>query len=460
MKRNIGVLIAILIIGILPACQKQNIEIDTTGKTVSRQVASLITDPPRHVQIVNQSGTWKMLVNGSSYFIKGVAASNKLPNKYWYTLGLYGGNSIRIYSVDAGTQDLLDSAHNKGLAVMLCLYAKHEADGFDYNDTAAVNQQLLDFKYWVQQYRDHPALLMWAIGNELNSGYSNPKCWNAVNAISEMIHVEDTNHPTSTILAGSSITVLNEVASRAPDLDCVGINSYRALSYVHNNVLNSNVNKPYYIGEFGPTGTWESSDTTSFGTLHELSSTSKANDYKSKWGAYIKPREGHACLGGYAFVMGYQRHGAVPMWYGMRSRENKAFAAPEALQYQWLGTFPSNRAPQISGARNHITLGGQTEDDNVTLTAGQNYAGSLPATDPEGDPLTYEWTVVKEGTAISQNFSIAGTYPGIANTVTYNSATNTVTVTAPATSGKYRLYGFVKDDHNHIASACLPFRVL
>ncbi|MBZ4190171.1 glycoside hydrolase family 2 TIM barrel-domain containing protein [Niabella beijingensis] len=460
MKKGNAIITASLATLFLFACQKKNVLVDPKDTALSMPAAGSLANVPRNVQIVNQSGTWKMLVDGSSYFIKGAAVSNKLPNRYWFNINAYGANSIRQYSVDADTQGLLDSAQLKGLTVILCLYAKHESDGFDYNDTAAVNLQLQDFKYWVQQYRNHPALLMWAIGNELNSGYSNLKCWDAVDAISRMIHAEDPNHPTSTILSGSSITTLNNVALRAPDLDCVGINAYSALGNVHNNVLTSNINKPYYIGEFGPAGTWESHDTTSFGTLHEKSSTSKANDYKSKWGAYIDVNMGHACLGGYAFVLGYQRQGAVPMWYGMRSRENRAFGALEALQYQWTGAFPSNRAPQIAGSRNHITLGGKTEDDNVTLTAGQNYTGNMIATDPEGDPIAYEWTVVKEKAAINPDLSVPGTYPGLPGTVSYNPATNTVTVTAPATAGKYRLYGFAKDDHNHIASACLPFRLL
>lgn len=309
-KRNL--LSLLLLTVVFFACEKTPFKEESHAEKMDVSSHNSLTALPRNVQIVNQSGTWKMLVDGSSFFIKGVAVSNKLPNKYWFPISNYGANSIRVYSVDGDTQALLDSAQLNGMTVVLCLYAKHEADGFDYNNSTAVNQQLQDFTYWVQQYKNHPALLMWAIGNELNSGYSNLKCWNAVNAISEMIHDEDTNHPTSTILSGSSTTVLNAVAARAPDLDCVGINSYGALSVVHNKVLASNINKPYYIGEFGPKGTWESTDKTSFGTLHELSSTSKANDYKSKWGAYIKGNEGHACLGGYAFVMGYQRHGAVP----------------------------------------------------------------------------------------------------------------------------------------------------
>ncbi len=41
------------------------------------------------------------------------------------------------------------------------------------------------------EYKDHPALMIWSIGNELNHGATNPKVWDAVNEISEMIHEID-----------------------------------------------------------------------------------------------------------------------------------------------------------------------------------------------------------------------------------------------------------------------------
>ena len=43
----------------------------------------------------------------------------------------------------------------------------------------------------VLKYKDHPALLAWGIGNELNLQYKNPKVWNAVNDIAKMIHEVD-----------------------------------------------------------------------------------------------------------------------------------------------------------------------------------------------------------------------------------------------------------------------------
>ena len=75
-----------------------------------------------------------------------------------------------------------------------------ERHGFDYNDEAAVAEQFERIKKEIQLYKDHPALIIWAIGNELNLRPLNPKVWNAVNQISEYIHEVDPNHLTTTTL--------------------------------------------------------------------------------------------------------------------------------------------------------------------------------------------------------------------------------------------------------------------
>ncbi len=52
-----------------------------------------------------------------------------------------------------------------------------------------------EMKARVVQWKDHPALSLWGIGNELSAGYKNRKVWSAVNEVARMIHQIDPNHP-------------------------------------------------------------------------------------------------------------------------------------------------------------------------------------------------------------------------------------------------------------------------
>ena len=90
--------------------------------------------------------------------------------------------------------------------------------GFDYNDEQAVKKQLERIKKEVISLKDHPALLIWAIGNELNLRFTRYKVWDAVNEISKMIHEIDPNHPTTTTLAGISQRDINEIKKHCSQL--------------------------------------------------------------------------------------------------------------------------------------------------------------------------------------------------------------------------------------------------
>jgi beta-galactosidase/beta-glucuronidase len=88
--------------------------------------------------------------------------------------------------------------------VLMGLYVAPARRGFDYSDSAKVQKQFEKIKNKVEQLKDHPALLGWAIGNELNLRTDDLSAFKAVNDISKMIHEIDGNHPTTTTLAGIS----------------------------------------------------------------------------------------------------------------------------------------------------------------------------------------------------------------------------------------------------------------
>uniref|UniRef100_A0AC34GLE3 Glycoside hydrolase family 5 domain-containing protein n=2 Tax=cellular organisms TaxID=131567 RepID=A0AC34GLE3_9BILA len=137
-------------------------------------------------------------------------------------LKAYGGNSIRTWSPQ-GADEILNKAQRLGLTVTLGLDVKTERHGFDYNDQTAVAKQKEYLRTVILKYKDHPALLAWGIGNELNLHYSNPKVWDAVNDIAKMIHELDPNHLVTTMLAGINQKEIDYIKLKCPALDLIAV---------------------------------------------------------------------------------------------------------------------------------------------------------------------------------------------------------------------------------------------
>ena len=152
------------------------------------------------VELRQTDGQWRLYRDGEPFYIKGAGIEHGSIEK----LREHGGNSFRTWSTDNGRdtgKQVLDRALANGLCVAMGLDVDHERRGFDYDDTNAVAKQFELLKSQVLEYKDHPALLLWVVGNELNFE-KNPKVWDAVNDLSRMIHEVDPNHPTTTTLAG------------------------------------------------------------------------------------------------------------------------------------------------------------------------------------------------------------------------------------------------------------------
>ena len=396
------------------------------------------------VSINEKDGNWKLMVNDEPYFIKGAGG-----DKYLDILIGAGGNTIRTWGTE-NAQQVLDEAHKKGLKVMLGLWVQHERHGFDYNNKERVKAQLDRFRKEVQKYKEHPALLLWGIGNEYELNYSNTKVWKAVNDIAKMIHEEDPYHPTSTVTAGTNADKLKFVMEELTEVDIYGINTYADIVNVKKVLKEGNFNGPYMITEWGPTGHWEIKKTM-WGASVEQSSTAKANSYLSRYKENIDSQK-KQCIGSFAFLWG-QKQEYTSTWYGLFSEEGIPTEAIDVLQYCWKGSYPEKRSPSIDS----LTFGAHSKLMNTILVPGDKYSVQVYASDSNKDNLSYRWELYPESTDLKTGCDAEGKPPIITGKIK-GGKSEKITLKAPTSEGRYRLFVFVTDGEK-LAYMNVPFYV-
>jgi hypothetical protein len=400
---------------------------------------------PIKVEVKKADGRYELLRGGQPYFIKG-AGGGQFPER----VKAYGGNSIRTWST-YGAEKTLAEANKNGLTVMMGLDVARERHGFDYNDPKAVADQLQRLRADVMKYKDDPALLFWGIGNELNLDYTNPKVWQAVQQIAEMIHEVDPNHPTSTVLAGLNQKEVNYIKVMCPAVDILSINTYAGLASIPQQVRDQGWTGPYVVAEWGPTGHWESPVTPWKASVEETSSQ-KAAVYQSRYEVSVA-KDKTQCLGTYVFLWG-QKQERTPTWYGLFTEDGKESEVVDVMQYLWSGKWPTNRAPHLAS----FLLNGKKATDNVYLLPGQSVPAVVAVTDPNKDALTYRWELLPESTDLKTGGDreerpkpITGLIPAGAKAQT--------TLKAPSKEGAYRLFIYAYDGHDNVATANIPFYV-
>ncbi len=412
--------------------------------------AQILATGPAKVEIRKNDGSYQIYINQKPFYIEGAGIEYGSQEK----LKEHGGNSFRTWSTDNGRDrcvDILDRAQKNGLYVTMGLDIQPERHGFNYNDTNAVARQLASVKAQVLKYKDHPALIAWAIGNELNLDYQNPKVWDAVNDLSRMIHQLDPNHLTTTTLAGFNKPLTDTIRKRAPDLDFLSFQMYSDIINLPRYLREANWDQPYVITEWGATGHWECAK-TAWGAPIENDSTTKANQYQMRFEKVIRSDHKY-CLGSYVFSWG-QKQERTPTWYGMFLESGEETPAVDVMQYLWTGTWPANRSPRLDGT----WLDVKTAYQNVHLKAGQTYEARVSAADPDQDRLRYAWEVMEE----SKEKKVGGdaeSVPRRLQGLIAEPAKDQTALHAPATPGAYRLFVYIYDGHGHAAHANVPFYV-
>ena len=402
---------------------------------------------PVKVEVVRTDTGYQLLRGGEPYTIRGAGMGTDDIERF----AAHGGNSIRTWStLNEGTQELLDKAHANGVTVSLGLPVKAERHGMDYDDPEAVAEQLEAVRQEVLKYRDHPAVLTWLIGNELNHSYTNPAVWDAVNDIAKMIHEMDPNHPVSSTLAGFHADVVADIQARAPELDFFSFQDYGSLFGLPHHMEVTGFEEPFMVTEWGTIGYWEM-EATDWGAPVELTSSEKADKILEAHNE-ILVGFGDQLIGSYVFLWG-QKQERTHTWFGLLMDSGEKTETVDVMHYLWRGSWPEDRTPRI----NSVLLDGKGHRDSVTLQPGQVVRAVIDVADPDGDPIEYRWEVKPESTSTETGGDYEDPIPSIEGLLSNVSGAE-VTLTAPE-PGAYRLYAYAYDDQGHTAHANVPFLV-
>ena len=403
---------------------------------------SIATAEAIPVELRQTEDGWQLLRGGEPYFIRGAGGDGSLEQ-----LAAAGANSIRTWGAD-DIDARLDAAHALGLSVTVGIWLHHERHGFDYDDETQVREQLERARQSVLRYKDHPAVLLWGIGNEMEGfdAGDNPAIWKAVNDIAAMVKKLDPLHPTMTVTAELGGGRIEAVQKRCPAIDIHGINSYGGAPSVAERYRAGGATKPYVLTEFGPLGVWEIPK-NDWGAPAEPTSTEKTAFYRLSYKRGVIGAPGLA-LGSYVFNWGSKME-ATPTWYGMFLRDGAPLGAVDVMTELWSGRPPKNLAPTVEPL--------VVEGDSQVKPGGEVRVRAVVA-DPEGGEIRVRWALHRE----SGDYVTGGDYraapPEIEGAV-LESRADGARVRMPRDPGLYRLFFYAYDQSGRAATANVPLLV-
>ena len=415
------------------------------GMMMLALAASPAAAAPHAVEIGHVDGKVFLLRDGVSVSLKGAAGVT-----YLETLAQAGATAVRTYGDDQIA--ILDQAGALKLSVIQGLWMEHPRRGFDYADAAQVAQQTERLLAVVDRYKTHPALLVWGLGNEIETEVADPTpIWAAVEAMARKIKERDPHHPIMLTVAEIGEDKARKIKEMCPSIDILGVNTYGdAVPSLGDRLRAQGWNKPVIIAELGPYGQWQVGR-TSWNAPIEPTSTEKAEKLSDLYRTAEKSIPD--LLGIFPFFWGDKQE-QTATWHGMLLADGTRLGAVDSLTELWTGAPAPNRAPLVE----KISIEGIAGGSEVRLKPGESRKTSIVATDPDEDPLRYVWTVSSEAANLGTGGDIEPIPPTQPDAVP-READNTITLTAPTVPGAYRLFVTVMDGMNNGATANVPFLV-
>jgi hypothetical protein len=314
----------------------------------------------------------------------------------------YGANTVRTYTPPSRKQ--LDEYRSMGLKVIVGIWMPHQGENlgkdgkWNYDYHVRGDEQVNSFAETVDRIGDHPAVLLWCLGNEVHLDLPYLE---TVNRMSVVLHKKHPKQLSSISIVNAPKEKLALIKQHAPDLDVIGYNSYGhgALAGASQS-LEKEWGRAYYVSEFGPQGPWWGRK-TAWGEVYEQSYDAKLEDLRKSFETINSaPR----CLGSTMFLWGcwtqqkptYFSAFLSPEGDHKPANEQALYITPMAEEFcrYWSGSYPAARAPILT----KVSVSGHENLPDAVVRAGELFKVTATATDPDTPTLQlcYRWWILNQ----------------------------------------------------------------
>lgn len=384
--------------------------------------------------------------NGKEFEIRGVSG-----NTYLKEAKEVGATVIRTWH-EENAQAILDSAFKYELHVILGIYIPEPRNGYDYSSEEFINTQKNRITIIVNKYKNHPALLFWAVGNEVEYYPSRFIVWRQLNNFIKLVKTIDNKHPVTSAINPDQMCIrYSKIFLR--DMDILSINAFGEIGEVAEKLNMSMLgwDGPTMITEWGTNGAWEELEKTTWGAPIEKNSTTKAEIIRNRYNDIFLSSDCRY-MGNFIFYWGH-RHEYTNTWFSIFSEHGDKSEIFYEMKSLWNNSSEQNLPPKVKG----IFINKKSAYDDIILKSNENYSASVNVED--SDSLRFSWKIVMDNIFIKESdFLIAS--DNKKEKIDFILSENSVSFDLNLKNGPYRLYVDIYDGNNNYGYANIPFYVL
>ncbi len=403
------------------------------------------------VSIQKSNGKYSLYKNGELFEVKGAGGISNFKQ-----LSDCGGNTLRVWDA-TNLQAILDSAQRYGISVIVGLpFVNSDIKTF-YADKKSIDEQYEAFEETVLKYKDHPALLMWCLGNELDFPHkpSYHQFYSAFNKITDMIHEKDPGHPVTTALLNFNEKYIFNLQFKC-DVDIISFNIYGRLPLLRKNLEDFAWfwDGPFMVLEWGINGPWPGKSQTAWGALIEDTSTKKAELYRLRYENDM-PFDNPRFLGSTVFFWGSKQE-TTHTWFSMLDKNGAPTEAVATMAKIWKSSKSYGAYPNLK----YMLLNNKGARDNIFIDPNTKMDAQLLLNEKADSIQTIEWQIFREDWYVKNNIRLVAKTTPLTNITTSSDTALIIDFKSPPEEGPYRLFATVYNKNGTVATCNTPFYVV